>query len=101
MRKTFGIERGSFLHHFDSGGVHHVRRAFHGKRLAFLPCFNPAGISKSFGFQPALLKRGLSTDQRACAFPAPPLALLFGGGATYAVFSDSHDPLNLNEGPGR
>ena len=26
MRKTFGIERGSFLHHFDSGGAHHLAR---------------------------------------------------------------------------
>jgi hypothetical protein len=62
MRKTFEIDRGYFLHHFDSGGAHHVRRAFRGKRLAFLPCSNPAGISKPFCFQQALLKRGLSAD---------------------------------------
>ena len=28
MRKTFGIDRGSFLHNFDSGGVAHVCQVF-------------------------------------------------------------------------
>jgi hypothetical protein len=50
MRETFGIERGSFLRPFDSGGARHAGRAFPGERLAFLVCFHPEGSLDPFCF---------------------------------------------------
>jgi hypothetical protein len=78
MRKTFGIKRGSFLHHFDSGGARHVRRAFRSKSTTFLPCSNPARISKQF-FTSTGLEVRPGNRLAVLRFFAAPVVLLFGG----------------------